>query len=179
MGVFGKTDACGRDSQRRDENCFPQEEEREKMTPAAWVKGFAEINIRSAGSRHRRAQFGVNHPIANGKQRAEKPAEHSLRPAHCREDHTDGDEGTDANHPEHVDSDGLQQAHAANEFFGGSCDLGGKTRRDVFGQSRRPGKKRIEYRGWTITAGSDVGKSRCEFTETFWHKLSLATLVKR
>ena len=150
------------------------------MTPAAWVKGFAEINIRSAGSRHRRAQFGVNHPIANGKQRAEKPAEHSLRPAHCREDHTDGDEwDRRQSSPSMLTATDCSEAHAANKFFGGSCDLGGKTRRDVFGQSRRPGKKRIEYRGWTITAGSDVGKSRCEFTETFWHKLSLATLGKR
>src|SRR5277367_1482681 len=179
MGIFGKTDAGGRDSQRRDEYCFPQEEEREKVTPGAWVKGLAEINIRSTGSRHCRAQFGVNHPIADGKYRAQKPPEDCLRSAHRGKDYTDGDEGANADHPQHVHSDGLKQAHAANKFFGGSCDLGGKMGRNVFGQSRRPGKKRFEYRGWTIAAGPDAGKPRREFTETFWHELRLATLGKR
>src|SRR6266481_5530949 len=109
------------------------------MTPGARVKSLAEINIRPAGSGHRRSELSVNHPITDGKQRTEKPTEYRLGTAHRGKDHADGNKGADANHLQHIHGGGLHQTHAANKFFRSSRDFGGEEGCRAFGQIRCPG----------------------------------------
>jgi hypothetical protein len=122
------------------------------MTPGTRIESLAEINIRPAGSWHRRSELGVNHPVADGKQCAEKPAEYCLGTAHRGKNHADGNKWADANHLQHIHGGGLHQTHAANKFFRSFREFGGEEGCRVFGQIRCPDKRCIEYRAGTIAA---------------------------
>ena len=100
--VFSEADTSRRNRQRRREDRFPQKQKRDQAPPGAWIECFAKIDIRATCAWHRRAKLGVDHAVTNREHRSQQPAKDRLRSSHSREDHSDGDERTNADHFQHV-----------------------------------------------------------------------------
>ncbi len=107
--VLRHAEGPGGDLERSAEEELPDEEELEQATGAALaVDGVVEV-VGAARAREGRRQLAPDHPVANGNDAAEHPAEHRLRAQHRAEQCGDGDERPDPHHHRHVQADRLEQ----------------------------------------------------------------------
>ncbi len=64
--------------------------------------GFRQIAIRTAGTGHGGSEFGPHHSVAERHESAEHPAEDGLRAVGFGEENWNCDEGSNADHLQHV-----------------------------------------------------------------------------
>ncbi len=114
-GVLRKSDGARRDYEWRLNQCLPHDEKRHQAAPPAGTVSFTQKNITAAGAWQRGAQFRPHKSIEKREDRSGGPREQGLRPAHRANHQRTHHEGPDADHVDHVESDGFLEAQAALE----------------------------------------------------------------
>src|SRR5512146_27916 len=97
-----EADASGGDRHGGAERQLPNKQKGEQAAPSIRTEHFTKIAIGASGAGHSGAELSPDEAVADGEEGAEDPAEHRLRAAHGGDDEWNGDEGTDADHVDHV-----------------------------------------------------------------------------
>ena len=132
-GVLRKADGSRGNHQRRLNQRLPHEEERHQAAPFAGTVSFAQEkrSCRRRAAARRPTPTRQIHRAERG--RLQRPRQQRLRPAHGANHQRAHHEGPDADHVDHVESDGFFEAQSALESGVVSIWLGrpGKLRRFV------------------------------------------------
>jgi hypothetical protein len=112
--VLDDPDDARRHDQRNGEHRRPDEQERHEAAGAV-LEALAEVEVRPARARHRRAELGPYEAVGEREQRAEDPPEHRLRAAERGDHQRDRHERPDPAHLGHVDRGRGAQPEAALE----------------------------------------------------------------
>ena len=110
-----KTDASRSDRQRRSESNLPHIEKAQPVARALGAVDLAEECIRTTGAREGRAEFGPDQAVGDGDGCAEHPRPDRQPKPRSGDDQRQRDEGTDADHLQHVEEHGGAKADAALE----------------------------------------------------------------
>ena len=116
--VLREADVARRDLERPAEDELPDEQERHQASERLAAEGLAQIDERSARSRHRRAELAPDHAVADDDHERDDPAEHRLRAAERRHEQRDRDERPDADHVGHVQRRRLKQTESSRRCAG-------------------------------------------------------------
>ena len=116
--VTRQSDGAGSNRERRAEGKLPDKKKGNQSAESARAVDLAQITVRSTRPGHGRAQFRPDQPVAHGEDRAEDPAQHGLRSAHCAHDQRNGDERPHADHVDHVQRGSAADADAADQGRG-------------------------------------------------------------
>ena len=109
----GEADAAGSDRKRRGEADLPDIEKAEPVAGAFRAVDLAEKCIRAAGAREGCAELGPDEAVGDGDGGAEHPRPDGEPIACGGDDQRQRNEGTDADHLQHVEEDGGAEADAA------------------------------------------------------------------
>ena len=115
--ITRQPDASRRNRQRRRKRNLPDKQKRNQPSPLLRPIHLAQIAIRTARRRQRRAQFRRHQPIAHRQQRARNPPQQRLRPAHGAHHQRHGNERSHADHVNHVQRSRRPQPHPADESW--------------------------------------------------------------
>ncbi len=114
----GETDAARSDGERRGEADLPDVEKAEPVSGAVGAVDLAEKCIRTTGAREGCAQLGPDQAVGDGDGGAEHPRPDGETIARGGDDQRQRDEGTDADHLQHVEEHGGAEADAALQSRG-------------------------------------------------------------
>ena len=109
----GETDATRSDRQRRGESDLPDIEKAQPVPCALGAVDLAEKCIRTAGAREGCAQLGPDQAVGDSDGGAEHPRPDRQPESRSGDDQRQRDEGTDADHLQHVEEHGGAETDAA------------------------------------------------------------------
>jgi len=112
--ILRKTDVPGGNLQRAAENELPDEQERQDAAQPGFAKRFAQVEVCAPRPRQRGGQFAPHQPVRQCQHRAQKPAQHALWAAHCRDNQWDRNERSGPYHVAHIERHGLQGTESAD-----------------------------------------------------------------
>src|SRR6058998_3033016 len=115
-GILRETDTTRRDGKWRAEGQLPDEKERHQFSEPCRIVNRLQIPVRTAGGRQSRPQFRPHEPIANDEERSKDPADHGLRSSHRSDDEGNRNEGSDADHRDHVERNRAGKTNSPNQF---------------------------------------------------------------
>ena len=73
LQVLHQADVTAGDFQRSGKQQLPDEQKRQQASPPARPEAFPQKDVRTAGSRQRRAEFGHHQPVRHGDDHADDP----------------------------------------------------------------------------------------------------------
>src|SRR5229473_1705759 len=114
-GVLRESDGAGGKAERSLDERLPDKQEGHQAAHAARAIRLAKKNIAAAGERHGRAQFRPYKAVEQSEHGAGGPSKQALRSAHVLDNQGNDDEGSDADHLDHVERDGFFEAKSALE----------------------------------------------------------------
>ena len=106
------------DGERSGEADLPDVEKTEPVAKAVRAVDLAQKCIRTAGARKGCAKFGPDQAVSDGDDGAQHPRPDGEPVAGCGDDQRQRDEGTNADHLQHVEEHGRAQADAALKMGG-------------------------------------------------------------
>ena len=109
----GEADASRSNRQRRSESDLPDIEKAQPVARALGAVDLAEKGIRTTGAREGRAEFGPDQAVGDSDGRAEHPRPNRQPESRSGDDQRQRDEGTDADHLQHVEEHSGAETDAA------------------------------------------------------------------
>ncbi len=114
-GVLRESDGAGGKAERSLNQRLPDKQKGHQAAHAVGSIRFPKKDVAAAGQGHGGTQLRPYEAVEQGEHGAGGPSKQALRSAHVLDDQGNDDEGSDADHLDHVERDGFFEAEAALE----------------------------------------------------------------